>query len=91
MKRILLTIILIGVVGCSKSTSEDNPIASHNKKACENGNSEACFILAVMYEDGRLGLSRDLVKAKSLMRKACAGGWEEACSTEKSIYWKELK
>ncbi len=91
MKIILLGIILIGLVGCSKSTAEDNPLITYKKEACKNGNSEECFMLAIMYEDGHVGLKRDLVKAKSLIRKACVGGWEEACSTEKSYYWQSLK
>ena len=91
MKKILLVIILIGFVGCIKSIAEDNPFIAYKKDACKNGNSEECFMLAIMYEDGRVGLKRDLVKAKSLIRKACVGGWDEACSSEKSLYWQSLK
>jgi hypothetical protein len=39
--------------------------------ACEAGEMEACYDLALLYEDGDGGLEKDLERARSLYQKAC--------------------
>jgi TPR repeat protein len=47
-------------------------------KACELGSAPACAMLAVSTETGR-GVARDPARARALYRKACDGGYAEAC------------
>lgn len=47
------------------------------KKAAEQGQADAMFILATLYADGR-GVPRDLTKAMEWRRKAAEAGHEEA-------------
>jgi TPR repeat protein/serine/threonine protein kinase len=45
---------------------------------CDRGAAEACYTLALLYEDGR-GVAKDLARAATLHEKACDAGSAAAC------------
>lgn len=47
-------------------------------RACEVGNTSACYELAIMYRDGE-GVSADPAQYQALLEKSCAGGFGSAC------------
>jgi len=54
------------------------------QKACDEGDAQKCFKLAVAYDVG--SIKRDAKKAHALYRKACYGGHAVACFNLASIY-----
>jgi uncharacterized protein len=55
--------------------------ASFFERACKAGDADGCFQLALACEKGK-GVSRDPRRAKELLRKACALGFEQACAKQ---------
>jgi len=53
-------------------------------KACNSGNSLACYNLALLYESGQ-DVKPDLTKAKKYYKKSCENGFELACRIYKYI------
>ena len=53
------------------------------KKACDGKNMKGCNVLANLYLDPYSGLGMDYPKALELYRKACKGGYENACRNAK--------
>jgi TPR repeat protein len=47
--------------------------------ACDAGKSEACWVLAICYIEGRGG-DESIPKAKELLGQACKAGHEKACA-----------
>lgn len=53
------------------------------KKACDGKNMKGCNVLANLYLDPYSGLGMDYPKALELYRKACKGGYDNACRNAK--------
>jgi len=54
-------------------------------KACDNGDSFACYNLALLYESGQ-DVKQDFTKVKKYYKKSCENGFELACSIYKGVY-----
>ena len=54
-------------------------------KACNSGNSLACYNLALLYESGQ-DVKPNLTKAKKYYKKSCENGFELACRIYKNVY-----
>jgi len=48
------------------------------EEACDNNVMEACYNLALMYDEG-VGVYKDDQKAMMLLTKACEGGFVDGC------------
>lgn len=55
------------------------------EKACNNGNTLGCYMLGVIYFDGK-GIKQDYSKAKDLFEKACTGGVFQGCNNLGTMY-----
>ncbi|MDD4883970.1 tetratricopeptide repeat protein [Sulfuricurvum sp.] len=87
-----IVLVIIGVIvyleffqkndyqkGLNAYEREDYTQASHYfEKACENGNTDGCFNLAQMYDQGE-GFSENDVKAVEYFTKACDGNDFQGC------------
>ena len=69
MKRILLMIALVALVGCGESAEEQTK--------AQAGDTEAQFVLGDMYRNGR-GVKQDFKEAVKWFRKASEQGYAEA-------------
>lgn len=49
------------------------------KKTCDKGKLEGCNNLAVIYNNGKGGVPKNLALAKSLFTNACKGGYKPSC------------
>ena len=54
-------------------------------QACANGESEACFNLAMIYETGDASVQNN-AKALDYYKQACAGGYSLACNNLGILY-----
>ncbi len=57
-------------------------------RACDAGNAEACWYLALHYQRGTGGLSSNPARAAVLFEKACDGRWATACTALGTMYQK---
>jgi hypothetical protein len=69
-------------VGVSRDASEARRLwqraSELHQGACDAGQAEECFSLAVMYDRAR-GVSQDIVRSAELYQKACDGGHGKSC------------
>jgi TPR repeat protein len=56
-----------------------------NCEAPEGGDAEDCNTAAVMLATGNHGVPEDVSRARSLFRKACAMGSEDACRNQRLV------
>ncbi len=80
MKKILIGLIVL-TMGLSAYTFEEN------KKACDDGDPNGCYILGDMYDNG-LGVKQDHFKAVKLYTKSCDAGIAQGCNNLGVMYYK---
>ena len=67
-------------VGALYADREDyRRAAEFYDKACNGNDAEACFELALLYDEAK-GVPFDPARSSDLFRRACAGGFTAACS-----------
>ena len=95
MKRVI-TILLLLLVSLHADYFTDARTAYHNKdyknsisildKACQNGTSDACFVLGIMYDTGEV-VKQDSDLAVTLYTKACDASMSKSCGRLGTIYF----
>jgi len=59
-------------------------VVKYYRKACDGGSMEGCYLLGKRHLTGA-GVPRDPETARSLLKKACDLGVEQACETQDSV------
>lgn len=77
MKRLILTLITLGLLGCSIGFCQDNEDFTSLLQAARQGNAEAMCDLALVYYHGN-GVLKDPFKAKCWVQKAHEKGAQKA-------------
>lgn len=79
MKKILVSLAVLGIVSLSASVFEDNKIA------CDNGEADGCYNLGLIYKKG-MGVTQNYSKSKTAFKKSCDGGYAMGCNNLGSCY-----
>ena len=76
----LLAVLLSSFVSVSFAEDISHLDAKQLDEGCKSGKSKQCFVLAVMYENGRVAVRQDKAKAFYFYAKACDFGDALSCS-----------